>query len=168
MLTPQKQQYLEEVFGKDEAAKIVGDLNGAGEALKEMGVAYKDFASASANEPDAAADEGSPEAYKTLIGMAFEGHGETVKVVQAMQKAHDAAAAAWKAEREKLEARLKAVEKALASPASAASAASTSDATVIEGDKADAAAAEIEKKQTGKENPYAEVLPGLFSQAAAE
>lgn len=162
MLTPQKQQYLDEVFGKDEAAKIVTDLKGAGEALKEMGVAYKDFASATGNTP---ADENgaSEDAYKALIGMAFEGHGETVKVVQAMQKAHDATAAAWKAEREKLEARLKAVEKALASPASAASA---SDSTVIEGDKADEAAAEIAKKQTGKENIYADVLPGLFTPSA--
>lgn len=165
MLTPQKQQYLEEVFGKDEAAKIVTDLNGAGEALKEMGVAYKDFASTSANEPDTPADEGSPEAYKELIGMAFEGHGETVKVVQSMKSALEAREAAWKTEREKLETRLKAVEKALASPASAASA---SDSTVIEGDKADEAEAEIAKKQTGKENIYADVFPGLFATPAAE
>lgn len=163
MLTPQKQQYLDEVFGKDEAAKIVADLNGAGEALKEMGVAYKEFVGASANEQ---ADESgaSDEAYKSLIGTALEGHGETVKVVQAMRKAFDTREAAWKTEREKLEARLKAVEKALASPASAAS---TSDETAIEGDKANEAAAEIDKKQTGKENPYADVLPGLFAPAAS-
>jgi 2'-5' RNA ligase len=165
MLTDQKRQYLENIFGKEDAAKWEANLEGAGKSLTELGVAYKDFTSASANTPAPGAGskdgEGVGESYKALVGMALEGHGTTVNLVQGMHKAFDAERANWKAEREKLEGRLAAVEKALALKPEDAS---KSDKTEVadEDPNAKKANEDIEKKKSGKGNDYEDVMPGLF------
>lgn len=48
MITDAKRKYLEDVFGKEEAARILEDLENKGKALEEIGVSHK-----SAKQPPA-------------------------------------------------------------------------------------------------------------------
>lgn len=60
-LTPEKRQYLEQVFGKENAERILSDYDERGKALEAVEVQYKDFVST-----DESAVSPAPEAIKQV------------------------------------------------------------------------------------------------------
>lgn len=55
-LDEKKRTYLEQVFGKEQAEKILEDLDTRGKALEDIGVAFKDFVNATDDDGSAAKD----------------------------------------------------------------------------------------------------------------
>lgn len=99
-LTDDKRKHIEEVFGKEEAASILSDLEAKGKALEEVGVAYKEFV-ATDEQPSAAkaAVEQVETDLKALIADVIGDNAETVVQQAAAAKAYTA-----------LDGRLKALE----------------------------------------------------------
>lgn len=65
--TPEKQKYLEELFGKEGAATILQSDEDHGKALEEMKIAFKDLAHVTPDEgEDEPADDGGDEGRKSL------------------------------------------------------------------------------------------------------
>lgn len=145
-VTPEKQQYLEEVFGKDEAKAILEDLQKKGKALEDIGAAYKDF-----SEPTDASDSASKDAaasveasLKALIAEVMSDSAEVTQSVATFGKA-------LQAMQQRLDT-LEAENKSLRDELKLAPRASQSQRTVVENDK-DTEAALREKDDAGGIDP---------------
>lgn len=121
-ITPEKKAHLEEVFGAEQAAKILSDLDSRGKALEGVGVQYKDFV-----EPVPAAPEAvkqTNEDVKQLILDLIGDSAEFASLLNAGAKARATDAAALT----EIQTRLKALE---AIAAERPRAASTADETAV-------------------------------------
>lgn len=65
-LNPDKQKYLEELFGKDGAAALIQTDEEYGKALEQMRIAFKEMAQTQPETPAAAAADAEPTALKSL------------------------------------------------------------------------------------------------------
>lgn len=86
-----KQQYLEEVFGKEHAARILSDWDKRGKALEELNVEFKDFAGASQGE---ASKEAVDRASKSVTDLLFDVLENSTQPIEAATQAVKAAKAA--------------------------------------------------------------------------
>lgn len=93
-LTPEKQKYLEEVFGAEQAKQILEDLDKRGKALEDIGAAYKDFSHAESGTPNhEAVKEVSGELKEFVADLLHDSAEVAAYAAEAMQaqKAHEQA-----------------------------------------------------------------------------
>lgn len=94
-LDEKKRANLEAVFGKEQAEKILNDLEARGKALEETGVAFKDYVDATGDAPANAATEAVEQIetdLKWLIGDLIGDSAEDARVRAAAAKAFTALA----------------------------------------------------------------------------